>query len=47
MLKVCRFCDFSLHLTEVKFILISINFIKTLRNLQAFVILLDRIPLFT
>ena len=40
------FAIFSLHLAGIRSILGAINFIRTLGNLRAFGILLDRIPLF-
>jgi cytochrome c oxidase subunit 1 len=40
------FAIFSLHLAGVSSILGAVNFIRTLGNLRAFGIILDRIPLF-
>ncbi len=40
------FAIFSLHLAGVRSILGAVNFIRTLGNLRAFGIILDRIPLF-
>ena len=40
------FAIFSLHLAGVRSILGAVNFLRTLGNLRAFGILLDRIPLF-
>jgi heme/copper-type cytochrome/quinol oxidase subunit 1 len=51
-LNLCRrgrsvdFAIFSLHLAGVSSILGAVNFIRTLGNLRAFGMILDRIPLF-